>query len=91
MRFQFPSYSFFNVLLSLRGMSNNLGLSLVKICTVLPYFTGEQRCLQKKPCFRFVFGHRHFGRYLVTSYPSLCICKPNLQIGIPSSMVSPYN
>lgn len=34
-------------LLSLGGMLNNLGLSSVKICTVLPYLAGEQGCSQK--------------------------------------------
>ena len=66
-------------------MLNNLGLSSVKICTVLPYFAGEQGCSQKQPYFRFAFGHRYFARCLAASYPSLCIRKPILQIGTPSS------
>ena len=80
-----PSYSFFHALLSLGGMLNNLGLSAVKMCTVLPYFAGEQGCSQKQPRVRFDFGQRYFARCLEASYPSLCICKPILQIGTPSS------
>ena len=83
-----PSYSFSHALMSLGGMLNNLGLSSVKICTVLPYFAGEQGCSQKQPRSRSAFGHRYFALCLAASYPSLCIRKPNLQIGTPSlSMV----
>ena len=34
----------------------------VKMCTVLPYFAGEQGCPQKQPRFRFDLGHRYFAR-----------------------------
>ena len=58
-------------------MLNNLGLSSVKMCTVLPYFAGEQGCSQKQPRFRFDFGQRYFARCLAASYPSLCIAAAN--------------
>ena len=80
-----PAYSFSPALLSLGGLLNNLGLSSVKMCTVRPYFTGEQGCSQKQPRFRFAFGHQYFARCLAASYPSLCMRKPNLQTGTPSS------
>lgn len=51
-------------------MLNNLGLSAVKMCTVLPYFAGEQGCSQAHPCFRFAFGHRYFARCFAASYTS---------------------
>ena len=65
-----PSYSFSHALLSLGGILNNLGLSSVKICTVLPYFAGEQGCSQKQPRFRSAFGHRYFALCLAASYTS---------------------
>ena len=40
-------------------MLNNLGLSSVKMCTVLPYFAGEQGCSQKQSRFRFDLQGRH--------------------------------
>src|SRR5699024_12427205 len=79
------SYTFSHALESLGGILNNLGLSSVKMCTVLPYFAGEQGWSQMQPCFRFAFGHRYLARCLAASYPSLCIRKPILQIGTPSS------
>ena len=81
------SYSFSHAFEFLGGMLNNLGLSSVKMCTILPYFAGEQGCSQKQPRFRFDFGHRYFARCLAASYPSLCIRKPSLQTGTPSSSI----
>ena len=52
-----PPYSFFHAIESLGGMLNNLGLSSVKMCTVLLYFAGEQGRSQKQPRFRSAFGH----------------------------------
>lgn len=49
-------------------MLNNLGLSSVKMCTVLPYFAGEQGCSQKHPRFRFDLGHRYFARCLAARW-----------------------